>query len=292
MINRSILIGAALLAIARPCPGLEIMLAGIVTESRVAPHIVGDPAEMRVTIISSEAYSFAEGYTRLSIEMSIDARTLGTNGTIVWTSHNPNWYAWLKIYDIDVMESSLAGIVGDAISFHPRGGFLEAQEYDPLGNPIGVLYPGNLLFLVEAIDWFDGCDLEQIPSYLDLPPAMFLTGDMNQIFGYSAATIRPISIRFLHDEIPGDANRDGIFDRFDIVQVQQAGKYQRNIRTTWAEGDWNADGYFDNRDLMAALAWPSPVAVPESSGLCLAIFAALFCLSGQLWFDRRRPGNA
>lgn len=292
MINRSILIGAALLAIARPCPGLEIMLTGIVTESRVAPHIVGDPAEMRVRIISSERYSFAEGYTNLLVQMSIDARTLGSNGTVVWTSHNPNWYAWLKIYDIDVMGSPLAGLVGDGISFHPRGGFLEAQEYDSSGNPLGVSYPGNLHFIVQAAGWFDGGDLVAIPSYMDLPPATFLTGNMNQIFGYSAATILPTSIQFIHDEIPGDVNRDGLFDRFDVVQVQQAGKYQSGVRATWAEGDWNADGYFDNRDLMAALAEPSPVAVPEASGLCLAIFAMLFLLSGQFWFDRRWPCNA
>ncbi len=51
----------------------------------------------------------------------------------------------------------------------------------------------------------------------------------------------------------GDANRDGRFDRADIDQVLQAGKYATAEHAVWGEGDWNNDGRFDQADIIAAL---------------------------------------
>jgi hypothetical protein len=51
----------------------------------------------------------------------------------------------------------------------------------------------------------------------------------------------------------GDANQDGQFDRFDIVQVLRAGKYRTGLSATWSEGDWNGDRLFDQLDLIVAL---------------------------------------
>ena len=51
----------------------------------------------------------------------------------------------------------------------------------------------------------------------------------------------------------GDANRDGQFDRQDIEQVLQAGKYATGEEAVWSEGDWNLDGRFDQADIIAAL---------------------------------------
>ena len=51
----------------------------------------------------------------------------------------------------------------------------------------------------------------------------------------------------------GDANRDGIFDRFDIIKTLQTGKYLTGERADWEDGDWNGDHLFDQRDLTAAL---------------------------------------
>jgi len=272
-------------------PGLEIVLTGTVTESRIS-HVIGDPAEMRVRIIATTPAEFHVGdCTRLTAQVSIEAKTLGDAGTIVWSPHWI-WPASVTICDLEALEDSHPGIVGDVITVKPNGGRITSmQEYDVLGNVIRLPNREDLNFSIQAADWFDGGDIENIPSYLNVPPAMFRTMNMNRIWGYSAE-ILPTSIRFIHDEIAGDANRDGLFDRFDLVQVQQAGKYQSDIRATWREGDWNADGYFDNRDLMAALAEPSPVAIPEASGLCLAIFAMLFLLRIRPWFDQRWPCNA
>ena len=52
---------------------------------------------------------------------------------------------------------------------------------------------------------------------------------------------------------PGDANRDGHFDQWDITAVLEAGRYASGQEATWAEGDWNGDAVFDQLDLVAAL---------------------------------------
>jgi hypothetical protein len=51
----------------------------------------------------------------------------------------------------------------------------------------------------------------------------------------------------------GDANGDGQFDQFDVIQVQQSAKYLSGEPATWEEGDWNRDGVFDEEDIVSAL---------------------------------------
>ena len=53
--------------------------------------------------------------------------------------------------------------------------------------------------------------------------------------------------------LPGDANRDGVFDQLDIIQVLQAGKYNTGEPAEWGEGDWNGDSVFDQLDIVEAL---------------------------------------
>lgn len=52
---------------------------------------------------------------------------------------------------------------------------------------------------------------------------------------------------------PGDANADGRFDQFDIIAVMQCAKYATGEMATWAQGDWTGDGLFDQLDVVAAL---------------------------------------
>lgn len=56
------------------------------------------------------------------------------------------------------------------------------------------------------------------------------------------------------DLVPGDANRDGVFDSSDLVAVFQIGEYDDGIakNSTWGDGDWNGDGEFDSADLVVA----------------------------------------
>jgi hypothetical protein len=53
--------------------------------------------------------------------------------------------------------------------------------------------------------------------------------------------------------VVGDANLDGRFDQFDIIQVLAAGKYMGQQPASWAEGDWDEDGLFNQFDLILAL---------------------------------------
>ena len=62
----------------------------------------------------------------------------------------------------------------------------------------------------------------------------------------------------------GDADQDFDFDQFDLIQVQQAGKYLTGQSATWGEGDWNrapggvpgspprGDRVFNQLDIVAA----------------------------------------
>lgn len=51
----------------------------------------------------------------------------------------------------------------------------------------------------------------------------------------------------------GDANRDGRFDRLDVVLALQAAKDQTGQPATWSEGDWDRNGVFDEFDIITAL---------------------------------------
>lgn len=67
-------------------------------------------------------------------------------------------------------------------------------------------------------------------------------------------------------QLPGDSNADGVFDQRDLVAVFQAGKYETDRVATWAEGDWNGDGRFNSEDLVLMMqlgtynAAPNPIA--------------------------------
>jgi hypothetical protein len=75
-------------------------------------------------------------------------------------------------------------------------------------------------------------------------------GDLDALF---ANLGQDNQVWFNTQPIAGDANRDGVFNQLDIVQVLQSAKYQTGQPATWAEGDYNRDGVFDQLDIVAAL---------------------------------------
>jgi hypothetical protein len=77
--------------------------------------------------------------------------------------------------------------------------------------------------------------------------------------------------------VAGDVNADGVFDQYDILAVLKAGLYYKNEPAQWDTGDWNGDGRFDQQDLLAAL---------QSSGYGSRLLAA----HGRLaWTEQTRP---
>lgn len=86
-----------------------------------------------------------------------------------------------------------------------------------------------------------------------------------------------VDLVYMHELLPGDANRDFSFDQLDIVQVLQAGKYLTGSSATWGEGDWDGgpggypgepptgDGIFDQKDVVAALQTGAYLAGPYAA---------------------------
>lgn len=102
-----------------------------------------------------------------------------------------------------------------------------------------------------------------------------------------------LSVDSLVELMPGDSNRDGLFDSGDLIEVFRAGKYESIESADWSAGDWNADGVFSTRDLTFALQTgayeqPGPSSVPEPSGFALAAVAAVFAVRMR----PSRPGRA
>jgi hypothetical protein len=58
-----------------------------------------------------------------------------------------------------------------------------------------------------------------------------------------------------------------VFNEVDMQQVTQEGKYLTGPMATYAEGDWNGDGVFNQRDIVAALQAGSfqPIAARRSA---------------------------
>ena len=94
----------------------------------------------------------------------------------------------------------------------------------------------------------------------------FLLGDLTVVGALAGgATLGPVDLVYMHELLPGDADRDFAFDQLDIVQVLQTGKYLTGQSATWGEGDWNGgpggypgeppvgDSVFDQLDVVAAL---------------------------------------
>ena len=66
-------------------------------------------------------------------------------------------------------------------------------------------------------------------------------------------TLEFATLSVSNTNISSVSNLDGQFNQLDIVAVQQAGKYNTGEAATFGEGDWNGDGLFDSKDLVAAL---------------------------------------
>ena len=84
----------------------------------------------------------------------------------------------------------------------------------------------------------------------------------------------------------GDANLNGLFDTTDLVNVFQAGKYEKDADATWDEGDWSGDLRFNTTDLVNAFQDGGyergrlvPAAVPEPNSLALGIAGVIACVA-------------
>jgi hypothetical protein len=96
----------------------------------------------------------------------------------------------------------------------------------------------------------------QGPSLERTNPADPNLSQWGQSGGWQPSSILGGTPGYSGGSLPGDANRDGIFDSADLVLVMQAGEFEDSAlgNSSWAEGDWDGDGDFTTRDLIRAFA--------------------------------------
>ena len=99
-----------------------------------------------------------------------------------------------------------------------------------------------------------------------------------------------------YQPLPGDANRDMVFNSADLVQVFRAGMYEGTTGATWEEGDWNGDSRFTSDDLVLALKANqyslAATSVPEPTSTLMALMflpAILSCNTSRM--PRQQQGH-
>lgn len=94
------------------------------------------------------------------------------------------------------------------------------------------------------------------------------------------------------DHVPGDANRDGVFDSLDLVDVFARGEYEDDIlgNSSWEDGDWNQDGDFNSEDIVFAFQFGAfvPHEVPSMPLLTPATSDSVFA---RIWEHDREQNN-
>lgn len=262
--------------------------------------------------------------------------------------HRPNLEGWLTTIAISILVASVGR--ADTISFlvaERPGAETHGDSYVlPLSNPDDVSYARRLIsegpdiggaiavariekggdginrdllaagapewswhvtefmgfadFTVEILDGWPGFVEQDVDAWMQN------TGGFVGFWNYTV--VAEVSPRFALQA--GDADQDLDFDQFDLLLVQQAGKYLTGLPAAWDQGDWDnapggspgmpppGDGVFDQKDIIAALRGgfyltgryaaiaPSGVdmndiPVPEPSAPVLAVIG-LLCLAAKV----------
>ena len=102
-------------------------------------------------------------------------------------------------------------------------------------------------------------DFPNPPGWLGRFPLGIARATFADVNGDGAKDVFVGGRLLLNNALFGDVNGDQRFDQLDIVQVLQGAKYLSGKPATFEEGDWNRDGVFDQRDIIAAFSsWQLP----------------------------------
>lgn len=177
-------------------------------------------------------------------------------GELVSPADAPVVAATIRVRATAAAENSrptvLAGQVLEAVAEKPLNGQLMAvdPEADAVRFALEAQPEGGRLELDPDTGRFV---FTPAPGFLGTTRFKYTALDAGGASRAGVSWIR-VDEKTLEPQVPGDANRDGLFDTTDLVLVFQAGKYEDGIEggTKWEEGDWNGDGEFDTADLVAA----------------------------------------
>ena len=138
--------------------------------------------------------------------------------------------------------TSLVGPFGPALN--DQGGSLQLVRPDtsPADDPAHIpLIAVDRVIYSSSLPWSDqvagsGQSLARVQptAYGQLPTS------------WSATPISPGRADFFV-RLAGDANQDGQFDAADILQLLNSQKYMTGQPASWADGDWDGDGLFNQR---------------------------------------------
>lgn len=140
----------------------------------------------------------------------------------------------------------------DAPAFSQHGGQFVGIFDLSMSAKAATIYYTN-----DNVDPRDGATNEPSGSALIYSGAITLTGNTTikaRVWdGGTWSALNQASF-VLAPDLPGDANRDGVFTSSDLVLVFQAGEYEDDLEdnSNWEEGDWNGDRDFTTGDLVLA----------------------------------------
>ena len=182
---------------------------------------------------------------RASVETLEPRRVLDSTVVFNELMYNPvgaESREWVELHnqmsvDVDLSNWKIQG--GVEYEF-PSGIILRGSEY--------LVVAANLTINVEDIDRFCGhLRLNDLPLMFDLDGDRAVGDDDLRVL-----------VKDILGSVPGDADLNGRFDSEDFVAVFTAGQFNRDTPTaSWATGDWNCDGVFDNEDLIVAAPYYS-----------------------------------
>ncbi|MEZ6121293.1 MAG: CotH kinase family protein [Pirellulaceae bacterium] len=238
--------------------------------------VTADATNIRITEINYHPYDpspeeMAEGYNdaddfefielRNTSSQTVDLSSLRFATLQLDGAEQGVTFAFAQANDTFLRPGEFVLVVEDVSAFEAR-----------YGNQLNVAgqWSGGLSNAAETITVLAGDDLVQQFTYrddwhvaTDGNGSSLVVADVDQSLdawnvasGWRASGVRGGSPG-ASDEVvslPGDANRDGVFNSSDLVLVFAAGEFEDAIlgNSTWEEGDWNQDGEFTTADLVAA----------------------------------------
>ena len=258
-----------MLLIAGTANATTITLTGQVVVSRggIAPHPELQAEDRAtVTIRLKDGHSESEQATQQiwNYTVSMDGRTSGNQrGHVGFASTDSARSVTIQDDRLDVNEERYDNLILQIGTMNYT--VFDATGQTPLAQWSGY---GRVEARSYSHHWLDGTRLVDIPTADAIGDLRFLAEAESSESPEFWIYVEQMTVAH-EDLVPGDANADGVFDQMDIVEVLAAGPIVGQAGTSWAQGDWTADGRFNQLDIIAAL--PNYGTAPQAAHSAVAV---------------------